>query len=448
MRQDDKPDRGASNIKIDEHTRQIDQKLAEISRQLKMLYYLNPINTDAERTRFFNQNGRYEPLFTYNPLNFDRDLVRRYLYALPIEKIGDAELQVLYRQKRSELDQMLALLDERGTDDFTLTSEKLYGAPAAEDIEDAHHILEMHPEPEELSLDSDALKLRLEAVVASYRAQNSQFECQIMIRRHLASNAAAGERSVAIKKGGKFSENDAKIFGVHEIGWHVVTANNAAAQPLEIFAIGLPGFLGAQEGGAIFAEYMAGALTVNRLRVLAGRTLAVNLALAGKRFSETFAYLMARPHGFSPTQAFSICERAYRGGTANASGRWTGIYSKDGIYQRYFIKTFNAWLSQELPLEAFMIGKMDLPDVAFVERGIKQGVFKPAKFLPVFYADQNRLKLTRVMTNILYRRERRKSEIAKPAPPALLTDEATHPVIRLIRRRQKGEKAGQRPSEK
>jgi uncharacterized protein (TIGR02421 family) len=427
--------------RIDETVRAVDRRLAEVARQLKMLYYLNPLNSDDERSRFFRLSGRYEPQYQYNPLNFDRDLVRRELYGLAIERIADPILQQLYRAKRVELDQMLSLLDERGTDDFTLTSEKLYGAPGPEDLDDAHSILEMDPEPEARSLDADQLKHKLQAVIDEFRRRHGPFECHVTIRRHLASNAAAGERSVAIKKGGRFSENDAKIFGVHEIGWHVLTANNAAQQPLELFAIGLPGFLGAQEGGAIFAEYMSGALTVNRLRVLAGRTLAVHLALGGARFSETFAYLMARPHGFAQEQAFSICERAYRGGAPSAHGRWSGIYSKDGIYQRYFVRVFNAWLGG-LPLDAFAVGKMDLDHVPWCEQGLREGVLVPPRFLPFYYEDQNRLKLTRVMTHILHRREI-VPHPQKVPPPAVEVGNAVHAAIPLQARGKK--KKGKKP---
>jgi hypothetical protein len=100
---------------------------------------------------------------------------------------------------------------------------------------------------------------------------------------------------------------------------------------------------------------------------------------------------------------------------------------------------FNAWLGG-LSLDAFIVGKMDLHHVRFVERGIAEGVFKPARFLPLFYRDQNRLKLTQIMTRILHRRELEPLEGDKPPPPVLQTDEPTHPVIRLIRKKRPSER--------
>lgn len=391
-------------LRICETAREVDRELVAIGRKLKMLYFLNPVNSDAERERFFARKNAYEPRFRYKPLDFDRDLVRRKLYALPVEEIADPDLQDLYRKKRWELDSLLSLLDERGTDAFTFTSEKLYGTVDEQDVRDAHAILEMDPVPEQRTLSAERVQRMLRKVVDSYaRKAGVPFHCQVRLRSHLSSNAAAGERSVALKSHGRYSLNDARIYGVHEVGWHVLTANNGARQPLEIFAVGLPGFLGAQEGAAIFAEYMDGALTVNRLRLVAGRTLAVSLALQGSRFSETYAYLMRMPHGFSREDAFTICERAHRGGKADREGRWHGVYTKDAIYQRDFARVFTYWRAG-LDLRVLSAGKMDLDHVPMVAQAIEDGVLAPPTFVPSFAADEGQLALRQIVFSLLTRR--------------------------------------------
>jgi uncharacterized protein (TIGR02421 family) len=395
-------------FRICDTAREVDRQLAAISRRLKMLFFLNPVNSDTERQRFWSRHGAYEPRFRYKPLDFDRDLVRRELYELHVEDIQDPVLQDLYRRKRWEVDNQLSLLDERGTDNLTFTSEKLFGALDEQDVRDAHAILEMDPVPEQRTLSAERVKRMLEKVVASYtRKAGEPFTCRVRMRQHLSSNAAAGERSVALKTHGRYSLNDARILGIHEVGWHVLTANNGSRQPLELFAIGLPGFLGTQEGTAIFAEYMSGTLTVNRLRIIAGRTLAVSLAAQGWKFSETFDYLMRMPHGFDRNDAFTICERAYRGGSSDAQGRWRGVYTKDAIYQRYFVRVFTYWRAG-LDLRVLSAGKMDIDHVPMVARAIEEGVLVPPVFVPTFVADENNLKLRRIVMGLLTRR---------PVPP-------------------------------
>ncbi len=384
--------------------RKVDKSLATIGRRLKMLYFLNPVNSDSERERFWSKRTVYEPRFRYKPLDFDRDLVRRNLYELRIEDIEDPVLQDLYRRKRWEIDNQLSILDERGTENLTFTSEKLFGPVDEQDVRDAHAILEMDPLPEQHTLSAERVKRMLEKVVASYtRKAGEDFTCRIRLRRFLSSNAAAGERSVALKTRKSYSLNDARILGVHEVGWHVLTANNGARQPLQIFAMGLPGYLGTQEGTALFAEYISGTLTVNRLRIIAGRTLAVSLAVQGWKFSETYDYLMRMPHGFDRHDAFTICERAYRGGAPDRNGQWKGIYTKDSIYQRYFIRVVTYWRSG-LDLRVLSAGKMDLDHVPMVAEAIDEGVLVPPVFVPSFVADENNLELRRVVMGLLTQR--------------------------------------------
>ncbi len=396
-------------LRICDAVRDVDERLATIARRLKMLYFLNPVNADAERERFWSKKGAYEPRFRYKPLDFDRDLVRRELYELRIEDIQDPVLGDLYRRKRWEIDNQLSILDERGTENLTFTSEKLFGPMDEQDVKDAHAILEMDPLPEQRTLSAERVKRMLEEVVASYtRKAGESFACRVRLRKFLASNAAAGETSVALKTQKRYSLNDARILGVHEVGWHVLTANNGTRQPLQLFAIGLPGFLGTQEGAALFAEYMSGTLTVNRLRIIAGRTLAVSLAVQGWRFSETYDYLMRMPHGFDRGDAFTICERAYRGGLPDRRGQWHGVYTKDSIYQRYFVRVVTYWRSG-LDLRVLSAGKMDLDHVPMVASAIDQGVLVPPTFVPSFVADENNLKLRRVVMGLLTQR---------PSPPA------------------------------
>jgi len=58
-----------------------------------------------------------------------------------------------------------------------------------------------------------------------------------------------------------------------------------------------------QEGLAVLAEYLVGGLTVNRLRLLAGRVIGVESMVNGASFIETFN-LLANKYGFSNRIAY------------------------------------------------------------------------------------------------------------------------------------------------
>ena len=75
----------------------------------------------------------------------------------------------------------------------------------------------------------------------------------------------------------------------------------------------------------MFAEWAVGGLTRVRLRLLAGRVVAVDAMLQGAGFIDTYR-LLARDHGFTPRGAFGIAARVYR----------SGGLAKDAIYLKGF----------------------------------------------------------------------------------------------------------------
>src|SRR5690606_5968630 len=108
----------------------------------------------------------------------------------------------------------------------------------------------------------------------------------------------------------------------HEIGVHLLTYFNGAAQGLRLFRSGLAGYEGVQEGLAVLAEYLVGGMTVGRLRLIAARVVGCAHMLDGASFPECFARM--RELGLSPAATFNLVLRLYRGG---------GL-AKDAIYLR------------------------------------------------------------------------------------------------------------------
>lgn len=358
-----------------------DRKIVEASRKLKILKYINPTNALHERDRFFAAKCRYTPRFSYAPLAFDPHDLRRALARVPVDKIKDPGLARLYAQKRDELLLTLDLVQAVGTPAFREISLNLFGprpSPRPEDffLEEARHFVTLEPEIEAATLTPEQAKRILEEGV-SYYARQAPFRCAIKIREHLSANAAAGEQSVVIRDKTYYTRNDILAVSEHEISVHVLTAHNGFSQPLKILGVGLPGYLQDHEGYAIFSEYMRRFLTTNRLRTIGGRALAVDMMLRDVPFPETFAALVER-HQFDLSDAFSICERAYRGGG----------YTKDAIYFRGFINVFKSWIGG-MDLSVFSLGKMAIRHVPYVARLLKEGVLRAPRFLPRFMVTES-----------------------------------------------------------
>src|SRR5205085_1390877 len=131
----------------------------------------------------------------------------------------------------------------------------------------------------------------------------------------------------------------------HEIGVHLLTYFNGSAQGLRLFRSGLSGYEGMQEALAVFAEYLAGGLTPERLKLIAGRVVGCASMLDGATFSETYSVLV-KDYNFSEPAAFNLVLRLYRGG---------GL-AKDAIYLRGLLALLDH-LENGGALEPFWMGK-------------------------------------------------------------------------------------------
>ena len=88
----------------------VDQRLAEVSDHFDFILSLNPNNTEAAWRSF--KKGRFDkaPVFRYSPLHFDPPLLKRKLFAIPLERIEDPTITELFREKQLELDRQLTVL--------------------------------------------------------------------------------------------------------------------------------------------------------------------------------------------------------------------------------------------------------------------------------------------------------------------------------------------------
>ena len=95
----------------------------------------------------------------------------------------------------------------------------------------------------------------------------------------------------------------------HEIGTHVLTRHNGRQQSLRQLEVGLAHYDPLQEGLGVLAEYLAGYLPGERLRVLAARVVATEMAIHGEDVPGDLR-LPAREHALPTDDAFDVAVRA------------------------------------------------------------------------------------------------------------------------------------------
>ncbi|MFA9419217.1 MAG: flavohemoglobin expression-modulating QEGLA motif protein [Gammaproteobacteria bacterium] len=351
-----------------------DERLAAISQRFDLLLHVTPVNVPQAWQQFHHSKFENHPEFLYRPRPIDPALMKRELFCIPIEQIEDPTLAHIYREKQDELDRQITLVSDRNTSRFLSGSRQLFGDIEPELSSLAKNILQQLPPHLADDHDSDFLTAQQFAKLARdeievYRKQDPNFSARVEVRDDITG--------IFVSKGEFLIASDARVPRLrveatlaHEIGTHVVTYYNGRQQPLCEFYTGMAGYESLQEGLAVLAEYLAGGLSRPRLRLLAGRVVAVQSIYQGADFIETFR-VSHDQYGFSQATAFNIAMRVYRGGG----------YTKDAVYLRG-LKNLLSYLALGGDLEMLLIGKISHEQLALVEELQWRKVLTPAVLRP------------------------------------------------------------------
>ncbi len=354
-----------------------DKKLGKIASSFDFLLAISPINTARAREDFLAAGADKEPHFHYRPLNVDPDEVKAALYALDLNALEDPLLETLLTEKRREVDAQLTMLATRNTPAFRPASMVLYGTVGPELLSQALGILSADIPGRRSSKRIGAYDLAAaaERVVAAYRSIDDRFNARIEVREDVTGLLVSRNRLMV---GSDLSMARARLDALlaHEIGVHLLTYFNGAGQGLSIFATGLAGYEGIQEGLGVFAEWAVGGLSRARIRLLAGRVVAVEAMQQGAGFIDCYMALHC-DHGFSPKAAFGITARVFR----------SGGLAKDAIYLQGFADVV-AMVAKGHSLAPFWLGKIAPRHVGAIEELLQRGLVKAPIFTPLFLEEE------------------------------------------------------------
>ena len=275
-------------------------------------YYLNrPLSFDSSAVKLEFQN-------------IERDITRRLGQFSPVGQI--------MRRMCREYRMVVRMLEARGTEDFGLISQELYGAAS-----DAFHAGD--PTLADLGLmlsdylnnidgrgdlKDEAKTLTAKDAVSLLQTRlNKVFgEAEETIRVFesdgIVADAAAGADYIKIRADAMFNDRDVRALEVHEGLVHVGTTLNGQNQPICTFlSKGPPSSTVTQEGLAILMEIITFASYPSRLRKLTNRTRAIHMVEEGPtscRCSSSSASkalkwpkAMGMPAGFSVVRCPPVC---------------------------------------------------------------------------------------------------------------------------------------------
>lgn len=365
------------SAKIDDDLRKVDDGLSAICKELELLEYINPINIETERKKFYLSRFKHNPTFRYKPLKISPRVLKRALYALPVAGIPDVGLQQLYQDAIDSQAFQLDMLATRDTSKFFYHSLIYFGEPSEADISNSRWL---HRSPEQVHTDETIDHDEAAEIMKGY-IRHYGFKGHVEIVRNLSSKAmfVISKRVVRLRRGETFTRKEVEALGHHEVGIHMLTTENALCQPLKLLQIGLPTYTYSQEGLAILSEYLSGNMLIDRLRHLAHRALGVRHMTRHHDFKETFAYLVDGL-GLSENRAFYICARVYRGGG----------FTKDYLYLKGFRDILQCY-TQGRSLDPLLVGKVSIGYMDLIKELIDRGMLNPPKYQPACLTnpDQN-----------------------------------------------------------
>ena len=346
----------------------LDKKLYSLCKTVETLNFINPINLAAQRNAFF-KNSYISPNFNYKQLDINPYKFREQLYKLPVDDINDADIQQLYRHVIDNLASKIDLLTTIGTDDFVYNSLKYYGEPSHVDITNARFLLHLNTENDgngDKALNAD------EAIhYFKEQAQLWGLNCRIEKSSKVVAKAMVNNEKalLLINKSALFTEKELHAFAYHELGIHMLTTINAKKHPLKVFSLGLTGNTHTQEGLALYSEYCSGSLTIQRLKTIALRVIAVKYMLEHNDFVKTYHALMSE-FKLEKDFAFTLTTRVYRGGG----------FTKDYLYLKGFRDVIN--LAKANSIDNLLVGKVGTLDFEITNEIVERGMI--AKPQPLF----------------------------------------------------------------
>ncbi|MGH8609328.1 MAG: tyrosine/phenylalanine carboxypeptidase domain-containing protein, partial [Gammaproteobacteria bacterium] len=335
---------------------------------------VTPVNTEVAWDEFCRGGRARAPTLRYRMLAVDPELVKRRLYDLPLERLEDPVLALLLRDKRRELDRQLDLLEDRDSERFLAGSLQLYGGVSDHLLAHATAILAalaaaVPGVAEAPRCDAQQFAARARAELEYYRRAHPPLAAVVRLRDDIPS-LLVSHGDLLVPRRLSITVARAEALLQHEVGTHVVTYANGRWQPLKVLAAGLAGYEALQEGLALVAEYLAGGLDAERLRLIAARAVAVHRLCEGASFPAVVAELSDR-HGLPVRAGFGIAIRVFR----------CGGLTRDAIYLRGLLQLLDHFAAGGA-LEPLLIGKVALDQVPLVEELLRRLVLRPPPLRP------------------------------------------------------------------
>ncbi len=382
-----------------------DQELARLVEAGRLLYQAEEKLPVLARTawppelaeQFFARGAREMPQPVYTSI--DPGPTQAAVVAARNLINGDSPVHRWLSRLADTIDDTALLLSRLGTAEIVAPSERLYGFPnkpladgkaTAFDLATRlDNLLGAFRDPTVLAgqrpnFTADQVKARLDQELPKYFGEDMP---RIEVVQHLSAKATAGKNIIKLRANAVFSDLDTTQLLQHEALVHIATGKNGSQQSrFPILGEAHPGNARTQEGLAVFAEFVSGALDPSRLKRLADRVIGIQMALDGADFLQLYDYFLNVSE--NEYEAFENARRVVRGGVVTGGAPLT----KDVVYLQGLLEVHSflraAVQAGDPSLTRLLfIGKFDLADLDAIRMLHDSGLLTEPRYMPPWVTD-------------------------------------------------------------
>ncbi len=348
---------------------------------------------------FFNNNEKILPRPHYNKIEIHG--ISEQIHQAKKLIAGTSPVHEWLKRYACTVEKTAHLLANVGTKEFHKISCELFGTagtPIADGRLTAIHLAQrinqlltefdegsIRLEPPE-SLSSFDLKRLLDDQLKVYFGDQSP---EVLVTFDMSSKAAAGKNYIKLRQDATFSDLDVTQLLQHEALIHIATGKNGRNQQhFKILGESYPGNTRTQEGLAVFAEFISGALDPHRFKRLANRVIAIDMAEQGADFIELYQFFLENGITDNPYDAFESAFRIVRGGLVEGGAPFT----KDSVYlgglidvHSYLRTVIRSGDAKNIRL--LFVGKIDLRDISAIKVLLHEKLISEPKFMPHWVKD-------------------------------------------------------------
>lgn len=371
----------------------LDQRLLAVVRSVRILPTVAwPASLESRMIEAYGQGRFALPQVTY--ARPDMSAVRAELTSIEMAAAGGDPLGDYLRRTAESWRIAAQMLEAVGTAGVTAPSIALYGRPddlisgsRHSNLDAARYFVALSDElGADLLADDQRVNISADVLRGDLAAELDAFFGAGIIRvevdNELTAKAAAGATRIRLRGGASFNAYDRHQLLAHEAFVHSLTALNGRRQPvLASLARTSPRVTATQEGLAVFAELMSGAIDIARLKRISLRIMAIDMALNGADFVEVYKFFSTR--GQSAADSFHSAQRVFRGVPLTGGA----AFAKDNVYLSGLLTVhtfFRLALRQRRMdvLRHLFAGKLSLQDVIALQPHFESGVIAPPRWLP------------------------------------------------------------------